>query len=90
MVRPDETCTLWVVVVSSFHLSNKYDCGVVVGSGPLRLPLLLHGWDIVDVFGWDDQKLDMDQDFRRSYEPVFVLRNPRQVQDILDGSSTEL
>lgn len=44
--------------------------------GPLRLPSLLHGWTVENILGWDSGKLEQAADFRRSYEPAFVLRAP--------------
>lgn len=44
--------------------------------GRVRLPLLLRGWEVVDVVGWSWRRFDTPVDFRRSYEPVFVLRVP--------------
>ena len=51
--------------------------------GPLRLPLLLDGWQVDARFGWEEDKLSEDGNFRKSYEPVFVLRKP------LDGSELQ-
>jgi hypothetical protein len=42
--------------------------------GPLRLPLLLAGWEEVERVGWDQGRLTMPADARSSYEPLFVLR----------------
>jgi hypothetical protein len=50
-------------------------CRAVCRAGSHRLPLLLHGWEIVGAFGWDPAKLQEPADYRKSYEPVFVLRN---------------
>ena len=44
--------------------------------GRVRLPLLLRGWEVVDVVGWSWRRFDASADYRRSYEPVFVLRAP--------------
>eukprot|EP00054_Salpingoeca_dolichothecata_P004530 m.30970 g.30970 ORF g.30970 m.30970 type:complete len:190 (+) comp14666_c0_seq1:321-890(+) len=44
--------------------------------GPIRLPLMLAGWEIVDIFGWDSSRLTAPANFRQTYEPVFVLRRP--------------
>lgn len=38
------------------------------------MPLLLSGWEEVARFGWEEERLRAPADFRRSYEPVFVLR----------------
>lgn len=37
-------------------------------------PLCAAGWDVISRHGWDEAKLGEDPDFRRSYEPVHVLR----------------
>lgn len=37
--------------------------------------MLFHGWEIVDAFGWDWKRLDLQANFRHSYEPIFVLKN---------------
>eukprot|EP00041_Stephanoeca_diplocostata_P017398 m.349306 g.349306 ORF g.349306 m.349306 type:complete len:176 (-) comp20687_c0_seq12:502-1029(-) len=44
--------------------------------GAVRLPHMLYGWEVVDVVGWSWAKLSAAADWRRSYEPVFVLRVP--------------
>jgi len=51
-----------------FNLLRRY--------GALRLPLLLQHWQIQERLFWDEEKLTADADFRRSYEPVFMLRKP--------------
>eukprot|EP01063_Lacrimia_lanifica_P014798 TRINITY_DN21351_c0_g1_i1.p2 TRINITY_DN21351_c0_g1~~TRINITY_DN21351_c0_g1_i1.p2 ORF type:complete len:267 (+),score=108.35 TRINITY_DN21351_c0_g1_i1:64-864(+) len=48
--------------------------------GALRLPRLLEGWEVVDRVGWDEAKLSAPADFRRSYEPVLVLRKPGETE----------
>ena len=42
--------------------------------GPLRLPLLLYGWEEVARFGWEEARLTAPASSRRSYEPLFILR----------------
>lgn len=42
--------------------------------GPIRLPLLLYGYQQLDCFGWDQALLTAPRSFRKSYEPVFVLQ----------------
>ena len=44
--------------------------------GEQRLPAMLRGWEVVDIVGWDVARLVLPEDFRRSYEPIFVLRRP--------------
>jgi SAM-dependent methyltransferase len=44
--------------------------------GRKRLPKLLQGWEVVERLGWEEERLDMDNNFRMSYEPLFVLRRP--------------
>jgi len=43
--------------------------------GPVRLPLLLHGYRKLNCFGWDESQLTSPRSFRKSYEPVFVLQS---------------
>jgi hypothetical protein len=42
--------------------------------GPVRLPLLLEGWDVYDRVGWDDIMLTMAAPVTKPYAPVHVLR----------------
>jgi SAM-dependent methyltransferase len=42
--------------------------------GRERLPFLLEGWHVEAAVGWDRAKLDLEANWRQSYEPVFVLR----------------
>ena len=45
--------------------------------GEHRLPKLLQGFEIVSRHGWDSQRyLAKNANFRKSYEPVLVLRKP--------------
>ena len=44
--------------------------------GPIRLPLLLHGWSEVERVGWEPAILTEERSFTNSKEPVFVLRAP--------------
>ncbi|KAJ0392712.1 hypothetical protein P43SY_009387 [Pythium insidiosum] len=55
--------------------------------GPLRLPLLLEAWNIVDSFGF--AKGDFSAPFSVSHQPVFVLE-PLALTEASDGSHTEL
>ena len=48
--------------------------------GALRLPWMLEAWDLVSTAGWDSLLLDEAADWRRTYEPVFVLRPKRHLQ----------
>lgn len=41
--------------------------------GPIRLPLLLQGYDVVERFGWRESLLSHKGRINQSYEPVFVL-----------------
>lgn len=44
--------------------------------GRLRLPLLIEGWELVEIFGDDhENRLDQQADQWGSYQPVLVLRN---------------
>lgn len=42
--------------------------------GEVRLPLLLKGWERVRDVGFEAEKLTASANFKRSYEPVFILR----------------
>lgn len=42
--------------------------------GQLRLPLFLRGWTLLQRFGWEDSRLNEPASWRRSYEPVHVLK----------------
>lgn len=42
--------------------------------GPIRLPLLLDGFDKVHAIGWNATRLTADASLYRSYEPVFILK----------------
>lgn len=42
--------------------------------GNLRLPLLLEGWEEVEVVGWSEELLTEPAPSTLQYEPVFVLR----------------
>ena len=45
--------------------------------GGHRLPKLLAGFEVVSRHGWDAKKyLATSGNYRKSYEPVFVLRKP--------------
>lgn len=71
-VRPDALLYLSVPVGPDcivWNLHRRY--------GRVRLPHLLAGWRIVDVFGWNASMLD-DRRIpeHRAYEPVWVLQMP--------------
>ena len=42
--------------------------------GRVRLPLMLHGWAVVDVAGWNATKVEQDAPVVRSYEPAWLLQ----------------
>jgi hypothetical protein len=42
--------------------------------GKIRLPMLLKDWEILDTFGFDTAKLDVDNK-QSKYQPVFILKN---------------
>ena len=48
--------------------------------GNLRLPLLLAGWERVENAGWDEQLVRKEAPYTRTYEPVFVLRRPAELE----------
>jgi len=43
--------------------------------GRLRLPMLLEGWRILDVFGWQELLLNVNRGTGHGDQPVFVLEN---------------
>eukprot|EP00049_Salpingoeca_infusionum_P016289 m.330998 g.330998 ORF g.330998 m.330998 type:complete len:373 (-) comp16052_c2_seq3:5415-6533(-) len=51
-----------------FNLHRRY--------GVIRLGAMLQGFDVLDVSGWNQDKLTAPADYRKSYEPVFVLQRP--------------
>ena len=52
-----------------FNLLRRY--------GAVRLPMLLSGWEVVEKMFWEENKLiEPAQNYRRSYEPVLILRKP--------------
>lgn len=52
--------------------------------GPIRLELLLNGWEFVDRIGWDQNKLTQSTDnYRDTYEPVLVLKTESIVEEEL-------
>eukprot|EP00937_MAST-01D_sp_MAST-1D-sp2_P002807 g2807.t1 len=74
LLRPGGALLLTVPVgpdVVVWNLHRRY--------GRARLPMLLEGWDerVEERVGWIAAKLDAEANWRRSYEPVFVLRRPR-------------
>lgn len=65
-----------------FNLLRRY--------GTVRLPLLLQGWEVVERMFWDERRLTEPQaNYRRSYEPVFVLRKPLRAS-ATDGTDTAM
>ena len=72
ILKPDGLLILTVPIGSDllvFNLLRRY--------GAIRLPLLLDGWDVIDRLGWQSKKLNEDTNFRKSYEPVFILQKSR-------------
>jgi len=41
--------------------------------GAIRLPLLLQGWQVVDSYGYEPNRLSADEGIWGGYQPVFVL-----------------
>lgn len=35
--------------------------------------------DVVDILGWDIKRLNAHADWRKTYEPVFILQRPQVV-----------
>jgi hypothetical protein len=52
--------------------------------GPVRLPLLLEGWDVKQRFGYIEEKLYVDESFRKRFEPVWILA-PQPTPPALDA-----
>ena len=44
--------------------------------GPLRLPLMLEGWEVSDKFGWEEEALTRVGPLTPTFEPLWVLRHP--------------
>lgn len=78
LLLPGGTLLLTVPVgpdVVVWNLHRRY--------GRARLPLLLDGWErAAPTVGWDEQRVEADADWRRSYEPVFLLRRPAQSDEL--------
>ena len=49
-----------------FNLHRRY--------GRVRLPMLLQGYEVVHKIGWNEEKLDLEADWRQTYEPIFILK----------------
>ena len=43
--------------------------------GPIRLPYLVDGWEMIDQEGFEESTYDTDRGQDGSYQPVFVLKN---------------
>ena len=50
--------------------------------GPIRLPRMLEGWELVSRFGWADELLHTQSDHRIRVEPVHVLRKNSSEVDL--------
>jgi hypothetical protein len=72
--------------VTVFNLHRRY--------GRIRLPMLLEGWNIISQLGWDETKLDLPADWRKTYEPIFILTPSNTIiadsEDTLSGNREEL
>ena len=44
--------------------------------GRVRLPLLLDGWEVRQRFGYIEEKLREEENFRKRFEPAWVLSHP--------------
>lgn len=51
-----------------FNLHRRY--------GPVRLPLLLEGWEVEHRIGWKEEALKQPANWRQTFEPVLVLKKP--------------
>jgi SAM-dependent methyltransferase len=62
-----------------FNLHRRY--------GRIRLPHILHGWEVVDRVGWDESRLEAQANWRQTYEPIFILKRNASTEDEedLDG-----
>eukprot|EP01034_Spumella_vulgaris_P027181 gene27182-33867_t len=60
-----------------FNLHRRY--------GVIRLPLLLEGWEEVERIGWMESKLTSEANWRQSYEPIFVLRKPLDLENVCNA-----
>lgn len=60
--------------------------------GEVRLPLLLNGWERVGDVGFETEKLTAAANFKRSYEPVFILRRVKDPEQdhLAHNASDEL
>lgn len=55
--------------------------------GPQRLPLLLRGFQAIHTTGWNSAMLHTERDYRRSYEPILVLRSTDPTDDYRSASA---
>ena len=65
--------------------------------GPVRLPLLLEGWEVHGKYGWNEAKLTEEASYRQRFEPVWVLspeshtnHSAENVTDTLSAPRDEL
>ncbi|TMW62389.1 hypothetical protein Poli38472_009882 [Pythium oligandrum] len=56
--------------------------------GPVRLPLLLQDWSILDSFGFE--KADFTASFTLGHQPLFVLEPPKETSDAKPDAHSEL
>lgn len=70
LLKPDTGLLFLTVPIGAdiivYNLHRRY--------GPIRLPLLLDQWDIVDRIGWNEAKFNEKSNWRQTYEPVFILK----------------
>lgn len=52
--------------------------------GRTRLPNLLQGWEILDIFGFDQNIYREDTGSEAKYQPIFVLRNTEKIISITE------
>jgi hypothetical protein len=55
-----------------FNLHRRY--------GKTRLPLLIKDWDLIEKFGWIENKLEEAANWRQTYEPILML-TPKKLGD---------
>lgn len=60
--------------------------------GKIRLPLLLEGWEVKGRFGWIEEKLTKEANFRQRFEPAWVLTPSEEIstKEERAGEGTEM
>jgi hypothetical protein len=83
LLANDRVRELYLVPGGTYFLTVPIGPDVVVWNlhrryGPVRLPLLLEGWEEVERVGWPGERIltDTTVPFSKTTEPVFVMRSP--------------